>query len=107
MENTSSNVAPMPRRPRKGRKDSSGQEQVTKPDVIRARMHELEGCYNDLKEARSIFNEAVKAAAEDSGYNASAVRSHVVAVATDRIAQARAKVSQQLELFDSLTATTQ
>lgn len=99
------NVAPFdaPRRrgrPRTGRKDASGQEQVTKPEVIQNRMPELERLYEELRTAREDFNAAVKSAAEDGGYNAGAVRAHVVAVRNDRVEQARTKANQQLELFE-------
>lgn len=87
-------------RNRRGRKDSDGQEQVTKPEVIQNRMPELERLYNEVRDCRADFNDAVKLAAEDSGYNAAAVRSHVVAVCNDRVEAARVKVNQQLELFE-------
>lgn len=83
-----------------GRKDALGQEQVTKPEVIATRMSQLESLYNELRDARGDFNEAIKAAAEDSGYNASAVRSHVVATCNDKLDAMRQKASQQLELFE-------
>jgi hypothetical protein len=90
-----------PRTP--ARKDSTGQEQVTKPQVVGERSQELEVLYNELRDARADFNEAIKACAEDSGYNAAAVRAHIVAKCNDRTAQARARAAQQLELFDALS----
>ncbi len=86
----------------KGRKDAEKQGAVTKPDVIEKRIKELIRLHVAAKEAATDESEAIKAAAEASGYNASNIRSLVVARAGDNFVEKKRNVEQQYELFDEV-----
>ena len=86
----------------RGRKDAEKQEAVTKPQVIEERIDELVRLHVRSKEAATDESEAIKAAAEASGYNASNIRSLVVARAGDNFVEKKRNVEQQYELFDEV-----
>lgn len=86
----------------RARKDADKQEATTKPLVIKDRIEELVHGYNAAKEAAEHSSEAIKKAAEDSGYNSAAVRKFVVARAGESYEEKKRDVEQQLELFDNI-----
>lgn len=77
-----------------GRKDSEGQEQVMRPDVLKERAKELMRLDVEAKDAATAFGDAVKVCAEKSGFNASTVRKLIRARNSDDFAGAKAKVEQ-------------
>lgn len=88
----------------RGRKDAYGQEAVTRPEIIEERIDELVQGYTAAKEAAEQSSEAIKKAAEDSGYNTKAVRALVLARASDSVQERRRDAEQQLELFNEVGA---
>lgn len=85
-----------------GRKNADKQEAVTQPKIVKERIDELVTLYNAAGEAQAKFNDGVKATAEKSGYNASAVRKFVLARAGEKYAEAKRLAEQQMELFDEV-----
>ena len=83
-----------------GRKDVSGGEEITRPEVIRNGLGEAEKLWHKKKAASDEFNECIKKLAEDGGYNTSAVRAHINAIARGTYKTHKQRVSQQLELFE-------
>lgn len=67
-------------KPPVGRQDSEGQEAVIQHKVIKDREEELVELYNKAAEAASDLSEAIKKAAEDSGYNAGTVKKRIAAM---------------------------
>ena len=88
----------------RGRKDADKQESVTKPQEIEKRIDELVRGYNAAQEAAEASSDAIKAAAEASGYNVKNVRSLVIARVKDTVQERRRDAEQQLELFNEVGA---
>ena len=88
----------------KGRKDADKQEAVTRPKIIAERIEELVRGYSAAKDAAEASSEAIKAAAEASGYNTKSVRALVAARFTDTVDERRRDADQQLELFNEVGA---
>jgi hypothetical protein len=86
----------------RGRKDADKQEAITQPDVINGRIDELLRLYGASQSAGVEFSDAVKAAAEASGYNVAAIRKFVVARAGENFADKKRDLQQQMELFDEV-----
>src|ERR1035437_10234004 len=86
----------------RGRKDASKQEGITKPQEVEKRVDNLVKLYKEAHASGEVFSDAVKAAAEASGYNSKAVRSLVVARAGESFADKKRDVDQQFELFDEV-----
>lgn len=86
----------------RGRKNAEKQEAVCKPDVLEKKLKELIRLHIAAKEAATDESEAIKAAAEASGYNASNIRALVVANAGDNFSDKKRNVDQQYELFDEI-----
>jgi hypothetical protein len=85
-----------------GRKDADKQEQIIETGEIRVRASHLLELHERAKSASADYSEAIKAAAEASGLNASTVRSYIAAVASEQFRD-RARKAQQLALvFDEL-----
>lgn len=89
------------RKPR-GRKDENKQEAVTQPKIVKERIDELVSLHRASHSAAELLSEGIKKAAEDSGYNAAAVRKLVVARAGEKFAEAKRLAAQQMELFDEV-----
>jgi len=85
-----------------GRQDRSGQEAVTKPTVVAEKIDQLERLAVKANEAAKDFSDAVKKAAEASGYTAAAIRALVTARVGDTFPEKRRSVEQQLELFNEV-----
>ena len=86
----------------RGRKDADKQEAVTKPNVVGERIEELVRLHTKAKEAATDESEAIKKCAEDSGYNATNIRSLVVARAGESFQEKKKNIEQQMELFDEV-----
>lgn len=86
----------------RGRKDASSQEGVTKPQVLAKKINELVKLYKEAHASGEVFSDAVKAAAEASGYNAKNVRALVTALAGESFEEKKRDVDQQYELFDEI-----
>ena len=85
-----------------GRKDAEKQEQTIQTSEIRTRASHLLELHERAKIASADYSEAIKAAAEASGLNASTVRSYIAAVSSEQFRD-RARKAQQLALvFDEL-----
>lgn len=87
-------------KPPVGRQDSEGQEAVIKHKVIKDREEELVQLYNKAAEAASDLSEAIKKAAEDSGYNAGAVKKRIAAIANDNWDAQKKKAAQLALIFE-------
>lgn len=85
-----------------GRQDRSGQEAVTKPTVVAEKVEQLERLAIKANEAARDFSDAVKKAAEASGYTAAVIRSLVSARVGDKFNDKKRTVEQQLELFNEV-----
>ena len=83
-----------------GRKDSEGQEAVIEQGVIEDREDELVALKVAAVEAAENYSEAIKKAAEDSGYNAATVRKFIEAKAGDKFDATKKKVTQLALIFD-------
>ncbi len=86
----------------RGRKDSEKQEAVTKPQVIEKRIEELVRGYRAAQDAAEDSSNAIKKAAEDSGYNTKSVRALVVARAGESFQEKKRDLEQQMELFSEV-----
>lgn len=86
----------------RGRKDASKQEATTKPSVIKERIEELVRGYKKAQDASEASSDAIKKAAEDSGYNTKAVRAFIVARAGESFEERKRDCEQQMELFDNI-----
>lgn len=86
----------------RGRKDADKQEAVTKPQVVEERIDQLVRLHIQAKDAGEAESDAIKKAAEDSGYNAASIRSLVVARAGDKFLEKKRNVEQQYELFEEV-----
>jgi ABC-type branched-subunit amino acid transport system substrate-binding protein len=84
----------------RGRKDADKQEAITQPEVVSEKIDELVRLYGASQSAGVEFSDAVKAAAEASGYNVAAIRKFVVARAGENFAEKKRDLAQQLELFE-------
>ena len=85
-----------------GRKGPDKQELVTKPDVIKKGIDNLVTLHHHAAAASEQLNDAVKALAEKSGYNASAVRKFMLARAGEKYEEMKKLAEQQLELFSEV-----
>lgn len=83
-----------------GRQDNEGQEQVIDSSVIEGREDELVELKNKAAQAAEDYSEAIKKAAEDSGYNAGTVRKYIEAKAGDNFDAAKKRVTQIALIFD-------
>jgi hypothetical protein len=86
----------------RGRKDEQKQEQVTQPGIVKEHINELVKLYAASGESATALSDAIKVAAEKSGYNASAVKRFVVARAGEKFAEAKRLAEQQMELFEEV-----
>ena len=86
----------------KARLDADKQEVVQKPKIVVEKMDELVRLKHAADRAGENFSDAIKKAAEDSGYLASVVRSIVVAKAGDDFDEKKRRCEQQMELFDEV-----
>lgn len=91
--------AKRPRRAR-GRKDANKQEAVINRQEVFEKTEYLVGLHGTARDAAKDFSEAIKAVAEKSGMNASAVRRYVVAKAGENFDAKRRDVTQLALLFD-------
>lgn len=86
----------------RGRKGKDGQEAVFNHETVANRLPELEKLCRATKSASTDYSEAIKAAAEASGFNASVIRQFVAARVGENFADRR-RGSGQLELlFDEV-----
>jgi len=85
-----------------GRIAPDGQEAVRRPEVVAKRIEALETLARRQQEAGKDLSEAIKACAEESGYNAAAVRRLVSARLGDAFAERKRDAEQQLELFEDV-----
>lgn len=84
------------------RKGRDKQEKVEQPQVINERMDQLVRLKKASDEASQDLSDAIKKAAEDSGYLASVVRKIVVAKAGDGYAEKKREAEQLALLFDEV-----
>lgn len=87
------------RKPR-GRKDAEKQEAVLRADVLKEKARELVKLHQAMKDASTAFGDAVKVAAEKSGFMASVVRSLVAARNCDDFAGRKNKAEQLVMAFE-------
>lgn len=84
-----------------GRKGGK-QEAVTRPDMVAERIDQLERLAVKANEAAKDLSDAIKKVAEDSGYNAAAIKSLVAARVGDKFEERKRGAEQQLELFNEV-----
>lgn len=89
-------------RGRRGRKDSSGQEQVFDKDALLDNVDELVRLCHAAQEAATDFGEAVKATAEKAGVNAATVRKFIVAKAGEKYEETKQKALQLALVFEEV-----
>ena len=89
------------RKPR-GRKNADKQEAVTKPQVVEAKIDDLVVLHKAAVTAAEEESEAIKKCAEESGYNAGAIKKLVVARAGDKFQEKKRDIGQQYELFEEV-----
>lgn len=87
-------------RPAKGRTEPDGQTAVPDIEALRKRLPNLGELYEKATAASTEFDEAVTAAAKDTGFNASAVKKRVKAEAKDELEKVRKVVDQLVLLFE-------
>lgn len=85
-----------------GRKDKEGQEAVIKLAELRDRIDDLVLLHGRAKDARTVYGDAVKAAAEKSGLLASVVRKFVAARASEDFAEHSRKAEQLALVFEKV-----
>lgn len=85
-----------------GRKGRDGQEAVTRPDVVKKEIGELEALLVKSKQADEALNAAIKKVAQESGYMASAIKKLVKARVGDSFSDKKRDAEQQLELFSEV-----
>jgi hypothetical protein len=83
-----------------GRQDKIGQEAIIDSSVIKEREQELVRLYNRSGEAQEDLSTAIKKTAEDSGFNAAAVRRYITAKAGDDFDKQKKHVQQLALIFD-------
>ncbi len=86
----------------RGRKDADKQEAVTRPQLVKERIDELVRLHLEAHTSSEAASDAIKKAAEDSGYNAGALKKFVVARAGEKFAEKKRDCEQQMELFDEV-----
>ena len=86
----------------KGRKDDTGQEAVIKMQPIKDIITDLVDLYTKAGKASDTLNDAIKAAAEKAGLQASAVRKFVVARAGEKYEEKKRDAEQLSLLFDEI-----
>lgn len=86
----------------RGRKNADNQEAVTRPQLVSEKIDELVLLYTTAQACSADFGDAVKAAAEASGYNAAAIRKFVVARAGENFQERKRELEQQMELFSEV-----
>ena len=84
----------------KGRQDSSGDDAVIKHQVIADREVELVRLFKAADEAATDLSEALKKAAEDSGYNTATVRKRIASMAHDTFDAEKKKAAQLALIFE-------
>lgn len=83
-----------------GRQDNTGQEAKIEESIITEREDELIGLLTRSNEAAEDLSTAIKKAAEDSGYNAAAIRKYIAAKESDTFDAVKKKVTQLALIFD-------
>jgi len=83
----------------KGRQDRTGQETVINVDALNEAMPKLVKLRQTLAEAAADYSEAVKLAAEKSGYLAAVIRRLADAKAGDKFDDVKRIVDQMAEAF--------
>lgn len=86
----------------RGRKDASKQEGVTRPEIVAKKISNLVKLYKEAHASGEVLSDAIKAVAEESNYNTSAIRKLVVAKAGESFQEKKRDVDQQYELFDEV-----
>jgi hypothetical protein len=86
----------------RGRIDKDKQEQVLEHPVIKKKIGELVKLKKAADDASQEFNDAIKAAAEASGFLASTVRSFATARAGENFEDAKRKCEQLSILFEEV-----
>jgi hypothetical protein len=96
------NGAAPPKGKAKGRKGADKQEAALKDTVLRDLSQELVRLKKSADGEAEAYGDAVKAAAEKTGYNASTIRSVIAALASDDFEDKKGKVEQLALAFDAL-----
>lgn len=86
----------------KARVNHDHQEAVQQPKVIKQRIDSLVNAKQAADDAAEAYSDAIKKAAEDSGYLASVVKKFVTARASEKFEEKHRECEQQLELFEEV-----
>lgn len=87
----------------RGRKGKDRQEAALKDSTLRELSKELVRLKKSADEEAEVYGDAVKAAAEKTGYHASTIRSVVAALASDDFEGRKDRVSQLSLAFDAMS----
>lgn len=87
-------------RGRRGRKDSTGDEQVLKAQPIKEALSELMVAYKSHEAAKAAYNDLRKKVAERSNCNAADLGRLLRASATGKFEDTKRHIEQQADLFD-------
>lgn len=93
------------RRKANARKDQSGQEVVQRPQVVKNAATELIAAKKKLAHATETLSKLIKKVAEESGYNAKAIRGWLGATVGESFEKAKRDIDQQAELFEEVGET--
>lgn len=86
----------------RGRVSKDHQEAALNDSVLRDLSQELVRLKKSADDEAELYSDAVKAAAEKTGYNASTIRSVIAALASDDFEDKKSKVEQLSLAFDAL-----
>lgn len=104
-ERTTHDVAlnmPKGGRGRRGRKDSSGDEQVLKAQPIKEALGELMALYKKAAQASTDYSAARKAVAERSNANSADLNRLIKASAKGNFEDVQRHIQQQADLFETI-----
>lgn len=98
--NTDALGLPKGSRGRRGRKDSTGDEQVLKAQPIKEALSELMVAYKSFEAAKAAYNDLRKKVAERSNCNAADLGRLLRASATGKFEDTQRHIQQQADLFE-------
>lgn len=98
--NTEALGLPKGSRGRRGRKDSTGDEQVLKAQPIKESLSELMIAYKSFEAAKASYNDLRKRVAERSNCDSSDLAKLLKASAKGKFEDTQRRIQQQVDLFD-------
>lgn len=90
------------KRGREGRIGRDQQEAVLNAGPVKAKSDELIALYKAAELSADALNAGIKAVAEESGFNASTIKTVIAAIANDRVTKKQREVTQLALLFEEV-----